>query len=101
MSISWIAPKSRPIIACSSSDRVASAWQQFNPALHRIELESTPPYRDCWLGYHRDLRRLGRLRALIDMLVSSAEATSSVFTTGETDNTRARHQLLKRSTANQ
>jgi DNA-binding transcriptional LysR family regulator len=71
-----------------------------NPALHRIELESTPPYRDCWLGYHRDLRRLGRLRALIDMLVSSAESKSSVFTNSETDNTRAKPRPPKRPTAN-
>lgn len=28
----------------------------------------TPPARDVWLGYHRDLRRLSRLRALIDYM---------------------------------
>jgi DNA-binding transcriptional LysR family regulator len=28
-----------------------------------------PPGRDTWLGYHRDLRRLPRLRALLDLVI--------------------------------
>jgi DNA-binding transcriptional LysR family regulator len=39
------------------------------PGLRRIDLGETPPGREVWLGYHRDLRRLGRLRALIDVVV--------------------------------
>lgn len=39
------------------------------PGLHRIDLGEPPPGRDVWLGFHRDLRRLARLRALLDALV--------------------------------
>jgi DNA-binding transcriptional LysR family regulator len=39
------------------------------PGLRRIDVGEAPPGRDVWLGYHRDLRRLGRLRALIDAMV--------------------------------
>ncbi|MDI7862866.1 LysR family transcriptional regulator [Rhizobiaceae bacterium n13] len=42
--------------------------------LRRIELDESPPGRDTWLGYHRDLRRLGRLRALIDAVLSGTTA---------------------------
>src|SRR4051794_13601468 len=28
-----------------------------------------PPGRDTWVGYHRDLRRLARLRALLDLVI--------------------------------
>ncbi len=31
-----------------------------------VDLGDAPPGRDMWIGYHRDLRRLARLRALID-----------------------------------
>jgi DNA-binding transcriptional LysR family regulator len=41
------------------------------PGLRRIDLGEPPPGRDVWLGYHRDLRRLGRLRALIDEMVQA------------------------------
>lgn len=34
-----------------------------------VDLGEAPPGRDVWLGYHRDLRRLGRLRALVDLTV--------------------------------
>lgn len=40
-----------------------------HPGLRRVERPSTPPGRDVWLGYHRDLRRLPRLRALLELLV--------------------------------
>jgi DNA-binding transcriptional LysR family regulator len=36
--------------------------------IERIELGPPPPGRDVWLGYHRDLRRLRRLRALVDLV---------------------------------
>ncbi|UCV00435.1 LysR family transcriptional regulator [Acidovorax radicis] len=40
-----------------------------HPGLQRLECIKTPPGRDVWLGYHRDLRRLPRLRALVDLLM--------------------------------
>ncbi|TCI11480.1 LysR family transcriptional regulator [Dyella soli] len=36
--------------------------------LARIDLGEDPPSRDTWLGYHRDLRQLGRLRAWLDLV---------------------------------
>jgi DNA-binding transcriptional LysR family regulator len=38
--------------------------------LQRIDLGEEPPVRDVWVGYHRDMRRLARLRALLDMVVA-------------------------------
>lgn len=37
--------------------------------IRRIDLGEAPPGRDVWLGYHRDLRRQGRLRALVDFVI--------------------------------
>ncbi len=37
------------------------------PNLTRIELAETPPSRDIWMGYHHDMRRMDRLRALADL----------------------------------
>jgi DNA-binding transcriptional LysR family regulator len=34
----------------------------------RVELGEDPPGRDTWIGYHRDLRRLARLRVLLDLV---------------------------------
>ncbi|MFM0477200.1 LysR family transcriptional regulator [Paraburkholderia strydomiana] len=45
------------------------------PGLRRIDLGEAPPGRDVWLGYHRDLRRVARLRALLDATI---EALASV-----------------------
>lgn len=39
------------------------------PGLQRIDLGEEPPGRDTWLGYHRDLRHLARLRAFLDLVV--------------------------------
>lgn len=33
--------------------------------IRRLELHTQPPSREVWMGYHRDLRRLQRLRAFI------------------------------------
>ena len=38
--------------------------------LERINLGANPPGRDTWLGYHRDLQRLTRLRVLLDLVVA-------------------------------
>lgn len=37
------------------------------PLLTRIELSEEPPSRDIWMGYHQDMRRMDRLRALADL----------------------------------
>lgn len=44
------------------------------PGLQRIDLGETPPGRDVWVGFHRDLRRLARLRALLDAMVEGVAA---------------------------
>jgi DNA-binding transcriptional LysR family regulator len=38
--------------------------------LERVDLGSEPPTRDTWVGYHRDLKRLARLRALLELVVA-------------------------------
>ena len=44
------------------------------PGLRRIDLGEAPPGRDVWLGYHRDLRRVARLRALLDVVLETLAA---------------------------
>jgi DNA-binding transcriptional LysR family regulator len=39
------------------------------PGLKLLDLGEAPPGRDVWVGYHRDLRRLARLKALLDVAV--------------------------------
>lgn len=39
------------------------------PGIHMVNLGSDPPSRDTWIGYHRDLKRLPRLRALLDLIL--------------------------------
>lgn len=34
-----------------------------------LEIGQEPPGRDTYLGYHRDLRRLSRMRALLDLVI--------------------------------
>lgn len=41
------------------------------PGIRRIDLGEAPPGRDVWLGYHRDLRRVARLRALLDVTIDA------------------------------
>ena len=38
-------------------------------SLRLVKTATPPPSRDVWVGYHRDLRRLRRLRALLDLAV--------------------------------
>lgn len=38
--------------------------------LERLDLGEDPPGRDTWMGYHRDLRQLARLRALMDFVAA-------------------------------
>ncbi|MDE1996943.1 MAG: LysR family transcriptional regulator [Rhizobiaceae bacterium] len=35
----------------------------------RVDIGENPPGRDTWVGYHRDLKRLARLRALLDLVI--------------------------------
>ncbi|QWG18099.1 LysR family transcriptional regulator [Bradyrhizobium sediminis] len=37
--------------------------------VERIDLGEEPPGRDTYVGYHRDLKRLTRLRALLDLVI--------------------------------
>jgi DNA-binding transcriptional LysR family regulator len=39
------------------------------PGIARIDLGEEPPGRDTFVGYHRDLKRLARLRALLDLVI--------------------------------
>jgi DNA-binding transcriptional LysR family regulator len=39
------------------------------PGVERVDLGEPPPGRDTHVGYHRDLKRLARLRALLDLVV--------------------------------
>lgn len=38
--------------------------------IERIDLGAEPPGRDTWVGYHRDLRRQARLRAMLDLVLA-------------------------------
>lgn len=38
--------------------------------LRPLDLGASPPSRDVWMGYHRDVRRMDRLRALADLAVA-------------------------------
>lgn len=37
--------------------------------IERVDVSEPPPGRATWIGYHRDLKRLARLRALLDLVV--------------------------------
>ena len=37
--------------------------------LRLVKMATEPPSRDVWMGFHRDLRQLRRLRALVDLTV--------------------------------
>ena len=39
------------------------------PGLVALDIGESPPGRDTFVGYHRDLRRLARLRALLDLVI--------------------------------
>ena len=57
---------------CAQGVGVAVLPTPLGDALHdvvRLDLGDEPPGRETWVGYHRDLRRMGRLRALLDVVV--------------------------------
>lgn len=37
--------------------------------VERVDLGEQPPGRDTWVGYHRDMRHLARLRALLGLVI--------------------------------
>ncbi|WP_245653868.1 LysR family transcriptional regulator [Novosphingobium rosa] len=39
------------------------------PGIAAIDLGEAPPGRDTFVGYHKDMRRLARMRALLDLVV--------------------------------
>ncbi|MGO4351395.1 LysR family transcriptional regulator [Rhizobium sp. RAF36] len=43
--------------------------------LERVDVPEAPPGRDTFLGYHRDLKRLPRLRAFVDVVISRLAST--------------------------
>lgn len=47
------------------------------PGLQKIDLGLAPPGRDVWVGYHRDLRGLRRLRAFLDLALQQFSAEVS------------------------
>ncbi|WP_411886818.1 LysR family transcriptional regulator [Polaromonas sp. YR568] len=44
------------------------------PGLVRADLGEAPPGRDVWVGFHQDLRRLARLRRLLEFTVEAIPA---------------------------
>ncbi|MBS0640378.1 MAG: LysR family transcriptional regulator [Acetobacteraceae bacterium] len=40
------------------------------PGIERVDLGEPPPGRDTWVGYHSDMRRMRRLRALLELVVA-------------------------------
>jgi DNA-binding transcriptional LysR family regulator len=38
--------------------------------LRLLDEDEPPPERDIWMGYHRDMRQMDRLRALADLASS-------------------------------
>jgi len=39
------------------------------PGIVALDIGETPPGRDTFVGYHRDMRHLSRLRALVDVII--------------------------------
>lgn len=39
------------------------------PGVRRIDFGESPPGRNTYVGYHRDLKRQARLRALLDLVI--------------------------------
>lgn len=40
-----------------------------SPGISAVDLGEAPPGRDTFVGYHKDMRRLARMRALLDLVV--------------------------------
>lgn len=48
------------------------------PGLRRVDIGEEAPSRDFWVGYHRDLRRMKPLRAMVDIAVQLLGETSPI-----------------------
>jgi DNA-binding transcriptional LysR family regulator len=57
------------VLPCLLGDRT--------PGLVRADLGEAPPGRDMFVGYHRDLRRLARLRRLLDFVVAKLSTSAA------------------------
>jgi DNA-binding transcriptional LysR family regulator len=58
---------------CAEGAGIAVLPRNIGDALagvERLRLGQEPPERDVWVGYHRDLGRLARLRALLDLTIT-------------------------------
>ncbi|HEX4381669.1 MAG TPA: LysR substrate-binding domain-containing protein [Myxococcales bacterium] len=58
---------------CAEGTGVAVLPRPLGDALagvKRLNLGEDPPGRDTYVGYHRDLKRLARLRALLDLVIA-------------------------------
>lgn len=47
------------------------------PGIRKLDLPSEPPEREIWMGYHRDLKHLQRLRAFITTVKDHLRSTLS------------------------
>jgi DNA-binding transcriptional LysR family regulator len=56
--------------ACASGAGLAVLPRVVGDGLDLELLEGNPPGRDIWLGYHEDMKRLRRLRMLVDHLAA-------------------------------
>lgn len=79
--IAWLTesfPNARPVLRSNNRNVQARMCRQGigiavlprvvgdqTAGLRRLDLPAEPPARDIWMGYHRDMRRLQRLRAFI------------------------------------
>jgi len=61
-----------------------------HPGLARVAKSEAPPGRAVWLGYHRDLRRLLRLRALVDLLIDRVGSVEGGQTANRVTDTDSR-----------
>jgi len=48
------------------------------PGIVPVDLGEAPPGRDTFVGYHKDMRRLARMRALLDLIVERLANAGSV-----------------------
>ena len=45
--------------------------------LKLVDLGEPPPGRDVWAGYHKDMKRSPRLRAVLDATLAALEDTAA------------------------
>lgn len=83
--VSWVAQAlPRAKVVCRSNNREVQArlcalgaglavlprpLGDATAGIRLVDLGTSPPSRDTWIGYHRDLKRLPRLRALLDLVL--------------------------------